>query len=100
MYDDNTNSAQRRNSKMLLSEKYHIVSVLATGCPQMDTRFNIFFDDFGRPYSRAFPLNYAQAYKYRVVSDCTITLKHRDSREANITIKPETGYAFISGFTY
>jgi len=100
MYDIATTSSTRKNDDFLLSTKYNISSIIAGGgCSPASgnpTKVELHFDELGRPY-RGAEIPTSWLYRYKITLDCTITMTHAgDGRAATITVKPESGYAFIS----
>lgn len=96
----NSPDETRYDQRLNLSGKYSIRLVQST-CPNTPTRTELLFDNYGRPYinlpstTLPAPASY-HPYAQRLIADCNITLTHASSRQAIITVTPETGYAFIS----
>lgn len=91
LYVGNSASDPKNNSKMNLTETYGISNVAST----CDTgNIDIYFDQFGRPYSGS--IAGTNPYAALLQNDCTITLAHQTEGNATITIRPETGYVSVS----
>jgi prepilin-type N-terminal cleavage/methylation domain-containing protein len=106
-YDD-TNYNDVNNDNMRLTTTYNVNKVeFQGGCALANFGWSpsaggsskvgrVIFDSLGRPYSGVdSTINHPN--KYILSQDCNIVMTHAgDNRTATITVKPESGYAFIS----
>ncbi|MEF3191858.1 MAG: type II secretion system GspH family protein [Campylobacterales bacterium] len=93
LYRASSDDAQY-DPKMNLTLSYSIAS-LASTCNRSPTITELFFDHYGRPYTDV-SASTTEPYMNLLTTDCNLTLTHSSGRRAIITIKPETGYSFIS----
>jgi prepilin-type N-terminal cleavage/methylation domain-containing protein len=108
LYDNCSNCSE----DIFLSRKFNISNIsfsancLSGGSPPGFSTVSsdvgsIIFDTLGRPYygighnNGALAVNQQRIYEYKLTQDCSITLYHISGRTASITVKPESGYAFI-----
>lgn len=91
LYVGNSGTDPKNNINMNLTTLYAISSVSST-CDAGN--INIYFDNFGRPYSGS--IAGTDPYSALLLNDCNITLAHQSDGNATITLRPETGYVSIS----
>ncbi|AOO65848.1 prepilin-type N-terminal cleavage/methylation domain-containing protein [Sulfurospirillum halorespirans] len=94
-------SEERLTSELNIKKKYSVQSVTLSNSCQLSGSTRIAFDYLGRPLKGTFH-SFISPYPLadRLISqDCNITLTN-GNQNVTITIKPETGYTYISSQNY
>lgn len=91
LYGVESSSNPQNNIKMNLTSTFGITGVSST-CDA--NQIDIFFDNLGRPYSGSISTGTLPPYSGLLHNDCNITLT-AGTRNAVITIRPETGYVSV-----